>query len=90
MNFYKSIVLALVLATPSAVMAHGNEDHAKMAGPVKKEQKDWGIAGDAKAVKRTIAISMSDSMRFPEASRSEPAAASTRSWPAPSATTITA
>ena len=64
MNFYKSIVLALVLATPSAVMAHGNEDHAKMAGPVKKEQKDWGIAGDAKAVKRTIAISMSDSMRF--------------------------
>ena len=31
---------------------------------VKKEQKEWGIAGDAKAVKRTITLSMSDTMRF--------------------------
>ena len=29
-----------------------------------KEQKDWGIAGDAKAVRRTITIRMSDDMRF--------------------------
>ena len=29
-----------------------------------KEQKLWGIAGDAKAVKRTIAVGMSDDMRF--------------------------
>lgn len=44
--------------------AHGNEDHSKKAGPVKKEQKDWGIAGDAKMAKRTIAVGMADNMRF--------------------------
>jgi uncharacterized cupredoxin-like copper-binding protein len=31
---------------------------------VRKEQKAWGIAGDAKRVKRDIEITMSDSMRF--------------------------
>ena len=31
---------------------------------VRKEQKDWGIAGDAQAVTRTIEIRMSDKMRF--------------------------
>lgn len=25
--------------------AHGDQHHAKKAGPVRKEQKDWGIAG---------------------------------------------
>ena len=64
MHLIKSIVLALALAHSVTAMAHGDKDHAKMAGPVKKEQKDWGIAGDARAVKRTIAISMSDNMRF--------------------------
>jgi uncharacterized cupredoxin-like copper-binding protein len=29
-----------------------------------KEQKDWGIGGDAKAVTRTIEITMLDTMRF--------------------------
>jgi len=54
---------ALSLAALGA-QAHGNEDHKQPAGPVKHEQKAWGIAGDAKAAKRTIAIGMSDSMRF--------------------------
>ncbi len=31
---------------------------------MKHEQKPWGIAGDAKAVKRTIEIRMTDNMRF--------------------------
>ena len=31
---------------------------------VVKEQKDWGIAGDAKSAKREITLSMDDSMRF--------------------------
>lgn len=44
--------------------AHGNEDHSKKAGPVKKEQKPWGIAGDEKDIKRTVAVSMGDNMRF--------------------------
>jgi uncharacterized cupredoxin-like copper-binding protein len=45
-------------------MAHGEKTHDKNAGSVKKEQKDWGIAGDTKAVKRTIELRMTDNMRF--------------------------
>lgn len=55
-------LFALTAAT--AVHAHGDVDHAKKANPIKKEQKEWGIAGDAKAVKRTITLTMSDTMRF--------------------------
>jgi uncharacterized cupredoxin-like copper-binding protein len=56
--------LALALAAAGA-WAHGDEDHAKKTNtPVKKEQKDWGIAGDAKAAKRTIEVKMLDTMRF--------------------------
>ncbi len=54
---------ALGLGVPGLVHAHGNEGHTKK-GPVVKEQKDWGIAGDARAVKRTIDVSMGDDMRF--------------------------
>ena len=57
-------LLGLALAPSAAALAHGKNDHAKTAGPVVKEQKDWGIAGDPGAVKRTIEVSMSDSMRF--------------------------
>jgi len=35
-----------------------------MIEPAVKEQKAWGIAGDAKPGLRTIRISMSDKMRF--------------------------
>jgi uncharacterized cupredoxin-like copper-binding protein len=46
-----------------ASRAHNDKPHAA-AGPVKKEQKDWGIAGDAKQAKRTIEVRMLDAMRF--------------------------
>ncbi|HPT55948.1 MAG TPA: cupredoxin family protein [Casimicrobium sp.] len=52
------------LAAVTQAHAHGDEAHAKKAGPVKKEQKEWGIAGDAKSVKRTVTLTMSDTMRF--------------------------
>ena len=58
------IASALSAASTSTVFAHGDDAHAKKTGPVKKEQKPWGIAGDEKAVKRTITFSMTDSMRF--------------------------
>ena len=61
------LIAACALATgATASFAHGNEDHGKASKPVvvKKEQKDWGIAGDAKAVTRTIEIRMTDNMRF--------------------------
>jgi uncharacterized cupredoxin-like copper-binding protein len=54
----------LALTAPALTYAHGDEHHARNAGVVKKEQKDWGIAGDAKAVKRTVVVTMLDSMRF--------------------------
>lgn len=57
-------VFAGLMALSTGAHAHGSEDHAKTADPVKKEQKDWGIAADAPAAKRTIEIKMSDTMRF--------------------------
>ncbi len=44
--------------------AHGEADHVKKAEAVRKEQKAWGIAGDAKAAKRTVEFRMTDNMRF--------------------------
>ncbi len=58
------IASALSAASTSAVFAHTNDKHAKKTGSVKKEQKLWGIAGDEKAVKRTITFTMTDNMRF--------------------------
>lgn len=59
-----SIVAALAwaAAAPSA-MAHGAKANTQSSATV-KEQKPWGIAGDAKAATRTIEIRMTDNMRF--------------------------
>jgi uncharacterized cupredoxin-like copper-binding protein len=48
----------------AAVFAHGDPNDKAKAAAVKKEQKPWGIAGDAKAVKQTITLTMTDNMRF--------------------------
>jgi uncharacterized cupredoxin-like copper-binding protein len=47
-------------------MKHGEMKHgAHAAKPAAApEQKDWGIAGDAKAARRTLHITMTDNMRF--------------------------
>jgi uncharacterized cupredoxin-like copper-binding protein len=58
-----AIASAGLLALPQVACAHGDQTHAK-AGPAKKEQKAWGIAGDAKVARRTIEVRMSDAMRF--------------------------
>jgi len=60
---------ALIGATlPLSAWAHGPGGHGARHGhhnsPVVKEQKPWGIAGDAKDVKRTINVRMTDDMRF--------------------------
>lgn len=58
-------LLALTLLAASAgAAAHEGEGHPKKAGPVKKEQKAWGVAGDARAARRTIEVTMTDNMRF--------------------------
>ena len=67
-NWFPPLLMSIALLGTSPVFAHGEETHVKKTGPVVKEQKAWGIAGDAKAVKRTIAIAMSDNMRFTPAS----------------------
>lgn len=58
-----TLLLGLLLASGHA-LAHAEHDHAEKITPVIKEQKDWGIAGEAKDVKRSIEVKMLDSMRF--------------------------
>jgi len=57
---------ALALVATNA-LAHGDEHktgHKPASTQVVKEQKPWGIAGDATAGVRTIRVSMNDQMRF--------------------------
>jgi uncharacterized cupredoxin-like copper-binding protein len=62
-NIVTPLLVGLTVATmtlPSlAHQAHHASHHA-----MEKEQKDWGIGGDASAVTRTIEITMLDTMRF--------------------------
>ena len=57
-------LIGLTVGASPNLWAHGDEAHAKKAGPVKMEQKAWGIAGETKAVRRTVTFAMSDAMRF--------------------------
>ena len=62
MNTIKFIAIFSILAGTSAAFSH--ENAKTHAAATVKEQKDWGIAGDTKAVKRTITLTMTDTMRF--------------------------
>ncbi len=58
-------VAAVALSITSLSSFAHDGQHKKMKdAPVKMEQKEWGIAGDPKQVKRTITLTMSDAMRF--------------------------
>ena len=59
-----ALLATLIAGASTFASAHTDNAHAKKASPVKKEQKEWGIAGEAKAVNRTITFIMSDNMRF--------------------------
>jgi uncharacterized cupredoxin-like copper-binding protein len=63
MRIAKKLIASGLVAASAVAWAHGDAEHARPR-PVKHEQKPWGIAGDAKAVKRTIEIRMTDDMRF--------------------------
>ena len=63
-TFLSAAAWLAAFATSGLALAHTDKPHDRKAGPVKKEQKDWGIAGDAKAVKRTVEFRMTDNMRF--------------------------
>jgi uncharacterized cupredoxin-like copper-binding protein len=55
------VAVACLAGVPA--FAHGDQTHAPKAA-VAKEQKPWGIAGDATAAHRTVSFTMSDDMRF--------------------------
>ncbi|HYF19732.1 MAG TPA: cupredoxin family protein [Ramlibacter sp.] len=57
---------ALVLATllSPLVQAHEGAAHKGAAAAAAREQKPWGIAGDARDVRRTVDVRMTDDMRF--------------------------
>lgn len=63
-----NVMLAVLLASSAgSVFGHGEGSNSSKSGKsvvAQKEQQPWGIAGDAKAARRTIEIGMSDSMRF--------------------------
>jgi uncharacterized cupredoxin-like copper-binding protein len=63
MKTLHTLLLAALAAAAGPAVAHGDQ-HAKKPAAAVKEQKDWGIAGDAKDVKRTIEVKMLDAMRF--------------------------
>jgi len=64
MTFIHTLALLAGAALCSNTLAHEGSRHDKTTSPVRKEQKAWGIAGDPKAVRRTVRVAMSDSMRF--------------------------
>lgn len=61
-----SLFLAMAaMLTGSSAWAHGDAHADKAAvADVAPEQTEWGIAGKAKAIRRTIELRMSDQMRF--------------------------
>lgn len=60
----KLIAACALISWATVSFAHENTPHNAKSSAVLKEQKDWGIAGDAKAAKRVINLSMTDNMRF--------------------------
>lgn len=58
------VVTSLLGLAPAFASAHGDAEHPRPGGPVVKEQKDWGIAGERRHAKRTIEVGMGDDMRF--------------------------
>ena len=61
MKKLKTLLLASMLTAPGLAAAHGPAAHPKAkTEAVRKEQKDWGIAGDAKRAKRSIAVGMAE------------------------------
>lgn len=64
MKAIKFIAASALLASAGATFPHESAPHHKATGPVVKEQKDWGIAGDAATARRTITVRMDDRMRF--------------------------
>ena len=70
MHSYRRLALhlaasAALLATTGAAWGHGDAPHGTTPqAALPAQRQDWGIAGDARAVQRTITLRMGDDMRF--------------------------
>jgi uncharacterized cupredoxin-like copper-binding protein len=65
MKLLHAVFAAALVGASLGALAHGHADHPrKKAEPVRKEQKDWGIAAEPRQARRTIVITMGDNMRF--------------------------
>lgn len=64
MRLLKPLLVSGFALASTFAFAHGEQMHARMAGPVKMEQKPWGVAGDARKAVRTVEVKMTDDMRF--------------------------
>jgi uncharacterized cupredoxin-like copper-binding protein len=69
MKAIKPLLISTLFVFTAPAFSHGDAAHAKStssakASSIKKEQKDRGVAGDAKSVTRTVTITMLDTMRF--------------------------
>jgi uncharacterized cupredoxin-like copper-binding protein len=64
MKVSKALLGGIFFATSLACLAHDVVHTGKPTAPAYKEQVAWGIAGDARAVTRTVELTMSDNMRF--------------------------
>lgn len=63
-SLFSTLLLAAGFAMATvAAHAHGEKRHAP-AKAVEAAQTDWGIAGKRRQVSRTVAIDMTDAMRF--------------------------
>lgn len=64
MKTIKFIAATALFLLTSAAFSHENAHHASSAPAAAQEQQDWGIAGDARTVRRTVTLRMTDDMRF--------------------------
>jgi uncharacterized cupredoxin-like copper-binding protein len=61
---FPSAACAGLICASAVAFAHEGARQRSQVYVIPKEQKDWGIAGDAKAAKRTIEVVAGDDMRF--------------------------
>lgn len=59
-----AVALLLSLGFQPMALAHDPAAHSHASHNTKPEQMAWGVAGQAKAVQRTVSFSMDDNMRF--------------------------
>lgn len=58
------LLASLALLPCGSAFGHGDDRHSDDAEPAAKQQQPWGIAGDLRRARRTVALRMLDTMRF--------------------------